>query len=433
MRFLIALLCLALAVQIQARPTADVKMSINRAENANAAGDTLILPYAFSAESMGFTVGVGGMRRGFLQDQMTIGGTVFGGKETHGLAAGVWDFRVPGAQRLYFSTIGMFGYFPRQNAYSAGDSFVPAGTPAPGSNDSTDQQFIQASGVSNWFDLKLEYALPIGAAREQGMVRYELADGLLISDPSGGRRWNPLSSGVTVATLRQFNRYQSYERESGTVDGTVHGLELGLLYNNTDFPPNPSRGSSQYLSVSHDPAWLDSVDKWTFMEVEASKYFSLGPDRYARQRIVALNVWSGYSPSWDTEFNDQGDRRAVNNPPFMEGATLGGFYRMRGYTSNRFHDKASIYTTAEYRYTLRYNPIKNVSWLRFLHLDWFQLVGFVEGGRVAPSYTSSELFSNWKSDVGIAVRALAAGVIVRFDIANSEEGTNFWVMVGHPF
>jgi hypothetical protein len=106
---------------------------------------------------------------------------------------------------------------------------------------------------------------------------------------------------------------------------------------------------------------------------------------------------------------------------------------MRGYRDSRFHDKAAAYATAEYRYTLDYNPIRNVNWLRFLHLDWFQVVGFVEAGRVAPEYKADILFKDMKSDVGIGLRALTGGVVVRADLAVSDEGTNFWVMVGHPF
>ena len=54
-------------------------------------------------------------------------------------------------------------------------------------------------------------------------------------------------------------------------------------------------------------------------------------------------------------------------------------YRLRSFRKNRFHDKAAIYATAEYRMTLDYNPIANVSWLKFLHLDWLQTVFYVEG------------------------------------------------------
>ena len=43
------------------------------------------------------------------------------------------------------------------------------------------------------------------------------------------------------------------------------------------------------------------------------------------------------------------------------------------------------------------------------------------------------LFEDWKSDVGLSLRALTAGIVIRVDVAYSDEGTNTWLMVGHPF
>jgi hypothetical protein len=43
------------------------------------------------------------------------------------------------------------------------------------------------------------------------------------------------------------------------------------------------------------------------------------------------------------------------------------------------------------------------------------------------------MFSDLKSDVGLSLRTMTAGIVVRADIAVSEEGTNFWIMVDHPF
>lgn len=106
---------------------------------------------------------------------------------------------------------------------------------------------------------------------------------------------------------------------------------------------------------------------------------------------------------------------------------------MRGYPSNRFNDKAVIYTSAEYRHTLRWNPLKNVSWLQFLQTDWFQIVASAEGGQVAPEYSASALFDDWKLCGGIGIRTMMSGGIFRFDISASDEVVNGWVMVGHPF
>jgi len=436
-------LCLAilwgscLAATAFAKPTAGVKSVIDRAETPDRVSETLVLPYAFSTDTMGFNLGLAGMRRGFYQEQMTVGGTGFGGEVSHGIMLGLWNFKVPGSQRLFFSTYGFVGYYPDQQAYTSfPGQYTPAGTPLPGSNDSSEDVFLEANGSSNWWDMKLEYSLPIGATRDRGMVDYKLAGGLLVSEPSGGDEWNPLTSGSSVLVARQFNRYQSFEfleSEGGELDGTIHALEFGLLYDNTDFSVNPSKGSRQYFSVSHDFAWLDSDHEWTFIELDMSKYFSFGESDYASQRILALDFWTGYSPSWDLEYKEDGGRMVTDNAPYNEGATLGGFYRMRGYDQNRFHDKAAIYGSAEYRYTLKYNPIENVKWLKFLKLDWFQLVGFVEAGRVGASYTSDELLKDVKTDVGFSLRALTAGVVVRADVATSDEGTSVWVMVDHPF
>ena len=415
-----------------ASTSANVKRSVDRLETPNKSAESLILPFAFSTETMGVNVGVGLMASGYYQDQMTVGATAFGGEVSSGVGAGLWNYRLPGTDRLYFSIVGMEGYYPDQRAYATTkDEFHSS--PIAGSHDSSSEDYIQADGSSNWWEMKLEFSLPFGATAQKGMVKYETRNGLLVSEPSGGDEWNPLTSGASVIVLRQFNRYQSFEEQDRFLDGAVHAIELGLLYDNTDFPVNPSRGSKQYVSVSHDAAWLESDHEWTFVEFDASKYYSLGASENAYQRVIALNFWTGYSPTWGVEYNDEGKQRIVDAPPYNEGASLGGFYKMRGYSQNRFHDKAAIYMTVEYRYSLKYNPVAGVRWLRFLKLDWFQLVPFVEAGRVGPKYTSNALLSDLNVDGGVSVRAMMAGLVVRADVAASEEGGSLWVMVDHPF
>ncbi|NRB42574.1 MAG: BamA/TamA family outer membrane protein [Pseudomonadales bacterium] len=415
-----------------AKPAAGVKSSTLREETGDQLHETLIFPYVLSTEGMGLVVGVGGMRKGFHQPQMITGATAFAGEESKGLVLGVWDYKVPNSEHIYLSSMGMLGDFPRNRAYTSGQLSIPANTIRPGSNESSSDQFIEAEGVSNWWEIQMEYSLPIGATVDKGMIDYRLQRGLLVSEPSGGLEWNPLKSGSSIVLFRQFNRYLSFESEGQMLDAEVHAFELGFLYDNTDFPVNPSFGSSQYISVSIDPGKWGESTSWSFIEAEASKYISFGATDWARQRILALNAWLAYSPSWQLETDDNDDSRVKDSAPFMEGATLGGFFRMRGFDQNRFHDKAAIYGSVEYRYTLEYNPLEGVQWLQFLNMDWAQLVVFAEAGRVAPEF-SSHIFSDIKTDMGLAIRALMAGSIIRFDVAGSEEGISAWVMVGHPF
>ncbi len=415
----------------QAKPNTSVKSSLVRAENPKQGKQTsLILPYAFSTESMGATFGVGGGTKGYGQDQFLLGATAFGSAEgAVGLFLGLWDYRPSFANRFFFGVQGMVGHYPEQRAYTA-LAFDP-NVPRPGGNDSDENQYAEDSGYDNWTDFKLEYVLPIGSSRTDALQHFTIQGGLLQSAPVGGNSWNPLESGVTTLLLRQYNRYRSFEFPGGDIDATVHPVQLALSYDNTDYPVNPSTGSLQYIGVTQDFGWLESPDSWTFVEFEASKYFSLGSSNWAKQRIIALNLWTGDVPSWEEHTDADGKTRVSNRPPFYEGSTLGGFYRMRGYPVDRFNDRSVLYTTAEYRYTLDWNPLGNISWLRFLQSDWLQLVGFVEGGRVANDY--GDLFEDWQVDGGIGIRAMFAGAVVRLDVGVSEETTSAWVMFGHPF
>jgi outer membrane protein assembly factor BamA len=279
----------------------------------------------------------------------------------------------------------------------------------------------------------MEYVLPIGSATVNPVMTYRLRQGMLVSEPSGGDSWNPLESGVSVLMLQQRFTYQSYETDLGKIDGDVSPVDLALLYNNTDYAPNPSKGSSQYICLTHDFSERDDNGEWSFVEFEASKYFALPTIESALQQVIALNFWTGFSPEWDQYTNGDGESFIKHKPPFFEGADLGGFYRMRGYPNHRFNDKAVIYSTAEYRHTLRWNPLRNISWLGFLDPDWIQLVASVEGGRVSDTYTASELLSDWKFCGGVGIRLMLSGAVFRLDTSVSDEAVNTWVMMGHPF
>ena len=426
--------CIFLPSTAGAKPTASAKYSIVREEKPDTIKQTLILPYAFPSESMGTTIGAGGFAKGYLQDQLIFAGTAYGSfDDAKGVIGGFWDYLLPFSKRLYFSAYGALSYFPRNRAYTEVPRFSSDFDPTvAGSNDSDKDDYIEDEGNDNWYEIKLEYVLPMGSMKNEQKGRYKLKNGILQSGATGGDQWNPLESGMSILLLGQSGRYQNFKTDTVTYSGDAYPWEIGYLYNNTDFPTNPTYGSLQYIAYTKD--FHDgNYGSWDFLEFEASKFFDLGQSRFSRQRVVALNFWTGSSLSWNETVNENGDVVIENKPPYLDGARLGGWYRMKGYPNNRFNDRAVIYGTAEYRYTLDWNPVAGVNWLRWLQLDWFQLVPFVEVGRVAPDYDLGELFSDLKFDGGIGIRAMTAGAVVRFDTAFSEEGTNFWVMFQQPF
>jgi len=195
-----------------------MKYSVIRKENPDSGKERLILPYAFPSDSMGTTFGAGGFIKGYHQDQLLLAGTVFGSADdAYGFLGGLWDYRLPFTDRLYFSVLGSMAHYPRQRAYTEAPR-RPSGVSPPqaGTNDSDKDNYVQDEGDDNWFDLKLEYVLPIGSGRQSSMAEYRLENGILTSGASGGERWNPLDSSVSVLLFGQKYRYQSYETETLT-------------------------------------------------------------------------------------------------------------------------------------------------------------------------------------------------------------------------
>ena len=401
-------------------------------DNTTISKDWIVLPFAFTSESTGVAGGIGAIKQGLLQPQTTLVTSIFGGVPeeiiTHNeqkeasFSGGFFyftDYKLPFTNRLFFSIMGLKSYFPNTQYYFKG------------SNDSKKEDVFKTSGDSNFVNTTFKYVLPIGEGVDNPNGTYTLQNGFCVGrDDCGGN--TPFVTGRTTLGLKTFYQSDTFENTSfeEAPSWDTNGLRFFLQHDNTDFDLNPSRGYHFNLQYSADFGEGDSLQSWDFLEFKYNHYVNLDTFSFTKQNVLALSMWTGYSFSWD---NDKEIIPGINahRPPTWEGARLGGFFRMRGYDNNRFSDKAAFYATAEYRAVLDYNPFKNNDYVP-VAIDWFQVVAFVEAGRVHDQY-NTELLSNMKYDVGISLRALAAQLPVRFDVAYGEEGVNLWVMVNQPF
>jgi hypothetical protein len=340
------------------------------------------------------------------------------------------DFKLPFSVRTFIDGKGMVGHYTDQRIYA--DLVFDSPDMRAGSNSSDADDFATGKGWDNWFDVNFKYVLPTGAAREKAVSTFWLDRGILERGATGGERWNPLRSGQTFLDVRAFFRWRSLEDETQEVQGDTNGLEVTLTYDNTDFEVNPSRGSILSAGVTRDFGFFASSHPWTVVEGEYSKFFSLGAGRFTRQRVLALNAWTAYSPTWEVAQTDDGFT-IENRPPNYLGASLGSFDRLRGFPLYRFSDKAAVHYCAELRFTPDWNPLGDWKLLRVFEIDWWQFAPFVEVGRVAPEWDVAELHSDMKWDVGLGVRLMVMKSVVRLDTAVSDETVGIWAMVGLPF
>ena len=397
--------------------------------NDEFSAQTLSLPYAFYNDSFGFAVGYVHGVVGRPQKQATLLATAMAG--TKGSAMGFLvgrDLQMPRVERLFMDPILSVGYFKDNDAYVNGNPDFP--DERAGSNDSDKDDFVQGDGWDNFFRLRFKYLLPMGSGREQIIATFKITDGLLESGGTGGSSLNPLKSGRSYLEMRPF--YRSQQIDGDDVDETIktNGLDFSVFWDNRDFYANPSRGFGLRGKLSRDFGWFNSSDSWTNAEGEFDCYIPFQWGNWLRQGVIALDYWTSYSPTWD----EQPGGRIENRPPAYTGSTLGGPWRMRGFPSQRFNDKAAVYYSAELRVIPRWNPFEHWDWIqKYVGIRWLQFVPFVEIGRVAPEWSFSRLHSDMKWDAGFGIRAWAKGIVARIDTAVSEEDFKIQMMIAQPF
>ncbi|MCU0577782.1 MAG: BamA/TamA family outer membrane protein, partial [Desulfobacterota bacterium] len=341
------------------------------------------------------------------------------------------DIRVPYTGRLFFDMdLALSTYGTIQSYISGNPDF--AGERA-GSNGSDQDNYVEGDGNDNLVRVTFKYLLPMGDGRDLQVRPPVLERGLPVEGSGEVLSWNPLETGKIFVEVKPYWRAQSIDSDYGTFDQKTNGGAFSLYRENTDFPRNPSEGSTVRLRYTQDWGWFDSSRPYYVGEFEFSKYVSLGPSERFRRRVLAFDFWTANAFSWERTSMEDGEE-VYQRPPAYLGATLGGLWRMRGFPTSRFNDQAAVYYAAEYRVIPEWNPFAGIDLLqRYLGIAWWQWVAFAEAGRVAPVWTVGELHSAMKWDGGIGIRAMAKGIVVRVDIAGSKEGFGVNMMVGQPF
>lgn len=302
--------------------------------------------------------------------------------------------------------------------------------------ESSVDNYVEGKGWDNFIELRFKYLLPVGHGRDHIINTFRVKDGLLASGVAGGHSWNPLESGRSLIEFTPFYRLGTFDFEREYTSNNTSGIEAALTIENTDFYHNPSKGYTLRLGLLRDPGNISGKDSWTLVQGEFSKYFSMGKSNSFRQRVLAFHFWTADTPSWETVATPNGVV-VRHSPPYYMGATLGGYWRLRGYPQYRFHDRSAIYYSAEIRAIPKWQPInrwiEGIKLLRTIDVSSWQITGFAELGRVADDWDLGDLHTDMKWDLGIGFRAMIRRTVVRLETAYSEEGWSVVAMAGHPF
>ncbi|QQL43826.1 BamA/TamA family outer membrane protein [Sulfuriroseicoccus oceanibius] len=394
---------------------------------------TITLPYAFPSETMDLAFGVASATTGgFNQPQSAYGWGVMGSSNSsYGVYFGGLNFNAPGSKRLFVDPlIGASRYTEMRSYQNIPNQIGPFDTKA-GSNESDEEDYLTGKGWDVFVDARFRYLLPIGHGKNTTIHTYSMDNGLISDGFTGAEAFNPLTSGRSYIRFAPYYRSKKYSEDTtDALLSATNGLELGLEWDNRDFIASPSRGERFKFLIARDFGWFNSDSTYTTWEFEANKFFSLPETSWARQQVLALSMWTADTPTW----SDNADGSVSGRAPEFRSPRLGGFNRMRAFPFDRYNDASAIYYTAEYRIIPQWNPWADINWINnWLEPAWWQIVPFVEIGRVAPSYDLGTLHEDMQWDAGVSLRFMLKKSVVRVDCAVSDESSSVWVMLGQPF
>lgn len=377
----------------------------------------LALPYVFNSEAGGFNYGIGVGVSGWPQEQAVIGGTVWKSPEgTDAIYLNMTDLQLPFAKRFFVTVHGLESSYNNMVSYAAG--------PGGAANDSKQDSYYQGHGWDQWIEGEISYVLPWGPHGDSPVHTYVTERGMLTGGSLYGGTYDPFSSGRSYLKLKHFYRKRWYQDTTEpNTDVETAGLRLTWEYDNTDFWYAPSEGSKTLVRL-YQGVNTGSTDQWTGLELDFSAFWGLGESGYFKKRVIGFNAWLFDTPSWD----DKDDGSRSGDSPYYMGATLGGYTHQRGYPFYRFHDKAAFNTTLEYRVTPKWSFLDGYQWFK-----WWEVVPFMEVGRVAPYLGADTLTRDLKTSAGVGFRAMILNSIVRLELAGSGDGANGWFMVNQAF
>lgn len=201
-----------------------------------------------------------------------------------------------------------------------------------------------------------------------------------------------------------------------------HSANGTLRLDFTDDVVDPRKGVRLYYRTT-----LDAPEHSILGDNEGTSQTFGGDDVKVHNYDVAIYVplSEHLFLAWDNQFFEARGREDSSE------VVQGGSPPLRGYPAGRWSDRYGVFSGVELRYL---QPLG-------LHLDIILAHGvvqaleyavFYEAGQVSPE-NNHLLYEDVHTSYGFGMRVLFEAIVLRFDLANSDEGVQTHLTVGHAF
>lgn len=238
------------------------------------------------------------------------------------------------------------------------------------------------------------------------------------------------------------------ETQSATSRG--HITILGTRVDLTDDYADPRRGMRLDIGRFLTPP-QDAGPDFYIQDISATGYIPLGRrstwafnyfrsdahvKRQGETRLVEVEKKYKCDTlavgSKELQFCEDVAKNEVANNTYGTASSLGGFSRLRSYSSGRYSGAHTLFYGSEIRWNLTDESTPyDIFIMKDVRTAW-QVALYYEIGSVAD--LRSEVGDIWRSSTGIGLRMVtASGVVFRADVATGREGVSPSIFIGYPW
>lgn len=223
-------------------------------------------------------------------------------------------------------------------------------------------------------------------------------------------------------TLGFFDGFDFDER-GNEIPFAQHSARADMRLDFTDDVLDPRRGVRFGYGTTLD------APQHSILGDDSGRSSAFGNESSVRVEEYLLNGYIPLAEHWVLAWSNR--YFAATGREDGDEVVSGGSPPLRGYPGGRWSDRYGVFSGAEARYTIPLFRRLDFALARGI-LEGIQLAAFYEVGQVSPTRDHS-LFEAMHHSYGGGVRALFSGVVVRLDLAGSDEGVQTHLTIDQPF
>ena len=204
----------------------------------------------------------------------------------------------------------------------------------------------------------------------------------------------------------------------------VQPATAGFLLDLTDDVVDPRRG----LRFDFDTGVAAPDSTLLGRDSEFKSAFDQGD---IRNRRYGLSFYFPIGDQFNLAWNNQFFEARGGEGEGVQGAISGGSPPLRGYPAGRWSDRFGVFHGLDLRFNIPVGLVLDFALARGVVED-LQLAAFYEVGQVSPLNNTS-LYEDMHESYGFGARILLEAIVLRLDLAFSDEGPQTHLTLGHAF